>query len=347
VVENIPGLAWSALPDGFVDYFNRRWFEYTACPPEMMEGWGWQAVHDPAVLPQVMERWKHSLVTGEPFEMEYPLRGADGVFRWFLTRVQPLRDSEGRIVRWFGVATNVDEQQRQAAALRDALSARDTFLSVASHELRTPLTPLLLKLEMLAREARGEMPAAFAQRVLSYTDATRRQVTRLSSLVSDLLDVSRIAGGRFTVEHEMVDLAAVVREVVSRFEPQAQRAGSRLTLETPERMPCRSDRLRFDQVVTNLVDNAIKYGEGKPIAVTLRTEPGWAVLSVRDQGIGIDPAKLDLIFGRYERAVSERHYGGLGLGLYISRSVVEAMGGSVSATSERGAGATFEVRLPF
>ena len=94
------------------------------------------------------------------------------------------------------------------------------------------------------------------------------------------------------------------------------------------------------------MDNAIKYGDGKPIHVRLGSEPGWAVLTVVDEGIGIDPAKLDIIFGRYERAVSERHYGGLGLGLYISRSVVEAMGGSVSASSERGAGATFEVRLP-
>ena len=346
VVENIPGLAWSALPDGYLDYFNRRWAEYTGRPPESMEGWGWQAVHDPAVLPRVIERWTHSLATGDAFEMEFPLRGGDGVFRWFLGRVQPLRDSEGRIIRWFGVATNVDEQQRQAAALRDALAARDTFLSVASHELRTPLTPLSLKLEMLAREARALLPSPFAQRVIGYTDATRRQVARLSSLVSDLLDVSRIAAGRFTVEHEPVDLAAVVREVVARVEPQAQRAGSRLTLEVPEHLEAVSDRLRFDQVVTNLVDNAIKYGDGKPIHVRLSSEPGWAVLRVVDEGIGIDPAKLDIIFGRYERAVSERHYGGLGLGLYISRSVVEAMGGNVLASSERGAGATFEVRLP-
>ena len=346
VVENLPGLAWSALPDGYFDYFNRRWAEYTGRPPETMEGWGWQSVHDPAVLPRVLERWTHSLATGDAFEMEFPLRGADGVFRWFLGRVQPLRDSEGRIVRWFGVATNVDEQQRQATALRDALSARDTFLSVASHELRTPLTPLSLKLEMLAREARGALPSPFAQRVLGYTEATRRQVSRLSSLVSDLLDVSRIAAGRFTVVREPVDLAAVVREVVARVEPQALRAGSRLTLETPESLSTESDRLRFDQVVTNLVDNAIKYGDGKPIHVRLGSEPGWAVLTVTDEGIGIDPAKLDVIFGRYERAVSERHYGGLGLGLYISRSVVEAMGGTVSAESERGAGATFEVRLP-
>ncbi len=346
VVENLPGLAWSALPDGHFDYFNRRWAEYTGRAPETMEGWGWQAVHDPEVLPRVLERWTHSLATGDSFEMEFPLRGADGMFRWFLGRVQPLRDSEGRIVRWFGVATNVDEQQRQAAALRDALAARDTFLSVASHELRTPLTPLSLKLEMLAREARAALPSPLAQRVLGYTDATRRQVSRLSSLVSDLLDVSRIAAGRFTVVREPVDLAAVVREVVARAEPQAQRAGSRLSLDAPESLEIESDRLRFDQVVTNLVDNAIKYGDGKPIQVRLSSEPGWAVLTVIDEGIGIDPGKLDVIFGRYERAVSERHYGGLGLGLYISRTVVEAMGGTVSAESERGAGSTFEVRLP-
>ncbi|MGZ3480127.1 MAG: PAS domain-containing sensor histidine kinase [Myxococcaceae bacterium] len=346
VVENMPGLAWTAQSDGFVDYYNRRWFEYTGATPETMEGWGWQAVHDPEVLPTVVERWKHSLATGEPFEMEFPLRGADGVFRWFLTRVQPLGDSQGRNVRWFGMATNVDEQQRHAVALRDALAARDTFLSVASHELRTPLTPLSLKLDMLAREARAELPSPFAARVLGYTDATRRQVTRLSGLVSDLLDVSRIASGRFDVEREPVDLAAVVREVVTRFEPQAHRAGSPLTLEAPESIETQSDRMRVDQVVTNLVDNAIKYGDGKPIHVSLAREPGWAVLTVRDEGIGIDPGKLEVIFGRYERAVSERHYGGLGLGLYISRSVVEALGGTVSAESERGAGAAFEVRLP-
>ena len=346
VVENLPGLAWSALPDGYLDYFNRRWSEYTGRSPEAMEGWGWQAVHDPEVLPRVLERWSHSLATGDPFEMEFPLRGGDGVFRWFLGRVQPLRDSEGRIVRWFGVATNVDEQQRQANALRDALAARDIFLSVASHELRTPLTPLSLKLEMLAREARAALPSQFAQRVLGYTDATRRQVSRLSGLVSDLLDVSRIAAGRFTVVREQVDPAAVVREAVGRAEPQALRAGSRLTLEAPETLPTQSDRLRFDQVVTNLVDNAIKYGDGKPIHVRLAAEAGWAVLTVADAGIGIDPAKLDVIFGRYERAVSERHYGGLGLGLYISRTVVETMGGTIAAESERGVGSTFEVRLP-
>jgi PAS domain S-box-containing protein len=114
VIDNQPGLAWTALPDGHVDFYNRGWYEYTGATFEEMQGWGWRGVHDPAVLPLVVERWRHSLATGEPFEMEFPLRGADGTFRWFLTRVRPLRDAEGRVVRWFGTNTDVDGQRRAA-----------------------------------------------------------------------------------------------------------------------------------------------------------------------------------------------------------------------------------------
>jgi PAS domain S-box-containing protein len=112
LVDHLPELAWTARPDGHIDFYNRRWYEYTGTTAAEMEGWGWQTVHDPAVLPAVLERWQRSLATGAPFEMEFPLRGADGVFRWFLTRVAPLRDSAGQIIRWFGTNTNVDEARR-------------------------------------------------------------------------------------------------------------------------------------------------------------------------------------------------------------------------------------------
>ncbi|MGH7438468.1 MAG: PAS domain-containing protein, partial [Polyangiaceae bacterium] len=121
LVENLPELAWIALPDGHVDFYNRRWFEYTGTTLDEMQGWGWEKVHDPRTLPEVLARWKHSLATGEPFEMEFPLRGADGVFRWFLTRIQPLRDESGRVVRWIGSNTNVDEQRRTQARLAESL----------------------------------------------------------------------------------------------------------------------------------------------------------------------------------------------------------------------------------
>jgi hypothetical protein len=208
-------------------------------PPESMEGWGWQAVHDPAVLPRGHRSLDAQPRHRRPVRDGVPAPGGDGVFRWFLAGCSrcATRRADHPLVR------DGDQRRRAAAAgaaLRDALAARDTFLSVASHELRTPAHPLSLKLEMLAREARGALPAPFAQRVLGYTDATRRQVSRLSSLVSDLLDVSRIAAGRFTVVREPVDLAAVVREVVARAEPQAHRAGSRLSLDAPR--PSRPSR---------------------------------------------------------------------------------------------------------
>ena len=115
----IPQLAWMANPDGNIFWYNRRWYEYTGTSLEEMQGWGWQKVHDPDVLPAVIERWKHSIETGDAFEMEFPLRGADGTYRWFLTRVAALRDHEGRIVRWFGTNTDVDQVKQAEQALRD------------------------------------------------------------------------------------------------------------------------------------------------------------------------------------------------------------------------------------
>lgn len=118
LADSIPQLAWMANRDGYIFWYNRRWYEYTGTTPEEMEGWGWEKVHDPTTLPTVVDKWKHSLATGVPFEMEFPLRGADGNFGWFLTRVEPLRDEQGRIVRWFGTNTDVTEQRRQEVALK-------------------------------------------------------------------------------------------------------------------------------------------------------------------------------------------------------------------------------------
>ena len=346
LVENLPELAWSAQPDGSIDYFNRRWYEYTGTTFEEVRGWGWQKVHAPETLPEVMRRLKHSLETGEPFEMVFPMRGADGVFRWFLTRMQPLRDTHGEIVRWFGTNANVDEQRRQATALKEAVEARDIFLSVASHELKTPLTPMALRLQGLARVLDKQADSAFVQQVRSYTEGAKRQIDRLAALVNDLLDVSRISSGRFRMELEPTDLAALARDVVTRFEPEAQRAGSSLELHAPPSLSALSAKLRVEQVFTNLVDNAIKYGAGKPISVTLEREGELARLTVVDQGIGVAPEHLSRIFERFERAVSERNYGGLGLGLYISRTIVESLGGTIQVRSEPGRGATFLVELP-
>ena len=128
LAENLPVLCWIANADGYIVWYNRRWHEYCGTTPEQMEGWGWQSVHDPVLLPEVLERWTFSIATGEPFEMTFPMRGADGLFRPFLTRVQPLRDAAGEVVRWFGVNTDVSKQRAVEDALRNA-SVRNEALA--------------------------------------------------------------------------------------------------------------------------------------------------------------------------------------------------------------------------
>ncbi len=236
------------------------------------------------------------------------------------------------------------------AALRfseaeQAIRLRDDFLSIASHELRTPLTALLLQLQsmrhILPKDASADGGAKFARKL----ESSNRQTERLISLVEDLLDVSRLSLGKLQLHREELDLADVARDIVERHASEANAANCPLRLEA-ESMRGQWDRLRLEQVVTNLNANAIKYGSGKPIDVRVWGTTEVARLSIRDHGIGIQPADLDRIFGRFERAVSGRHYGGLGLGLYISKQIVEAHGGVISAESKPEQGSAFHVMLP-
>jgi signal transduction histidine kinase len=231
---------------------------------------------------------------------------------------------------------------------RDAVRARDDFLSIASHELRTPLTPLklhMLRLRALAHEKK--LGAMSDDELAKVMETSVRLVERLSLEVSNLLDVSQIVCGRVTVEPKELDLVALVRDVVDRSQIELERAHCELHLTTDVPVVGQWDGLRIERVVSNLLSNAMKYGAGKPIEITVDTEDGDARLIVRDHGIGIARDQIDRIFGRFERAVSAHRYGGLGLGLYIVRQFVEAHGGSVQVDAVEGEGSTFIVRLPF
>ncbi len=229
---------------------------------------------------------------------------------------------------------------------QEAVRLRDDFLSIASHELKTPLTPLSLKLQVLARLADSEQSGELNRRLARDVETMRRQVKRLTYLINDLLDVTRISNGRMKLELEEVELAGLVRDVASRFEPEAERVEGKLDVHLDGPLTGRWDRLRLEQVVTNLLSNALKYGPGKPIQVRLEAAGGLARLTVRDEGIGIEPEYLARIFEKFERAVSGRHYGGLGLGLYITRQIVNALGGRVAVESTPQQGAVFTVELP-
>jgi PAS domain S-box-containing protein len=228
-----------------------------------------------------------------------------------------------------------------------AVRLRDEFLAVASHELKTPLTPLRLQLQGLRRvvESEGGRPVN-PERVLRATRLCEAQVRKLSGLVNDLLDVSRLAQGRLPLHLEQVDLVAIARDVLAQFSEEASRAGCAVELWAGPPVVGQWDRVRLEQVVINLLTNALKYGAGRPVRVRVWVEGGVARLSVRDEGIGIAPEHRSRIFGKFERAVSERHYGGLGLGLHITQRIVQAFGGSILVESEPGRGSTFTVELP-
>jgi PAS domain S-box-containing protein len=224
-------------------------------------------------------------------------------------------------------------------AAQAAVRVREDFLSVAGHELRTPLTSLKLQLQLLERTRPPHLSAPRLQ-------AMGRQVERLESLVASLLDVGRLSEGRLSLELGEVELRALTREVLERLADVFERAGCEVRLEAPKPVRGRWDAQRLDQVLVNLLTNAAKYGAGRPVHVRVEEAGAFARLTVRDEGIGIAPEALPRLFGRFERAVSDRQYGGLGLGLYISRQLVEAMGGRVCVDSRLDEGATFTVELP-
>ncbi|WP_165373993.1 ATP-binding protein [Sorangium cellulosum] len=232
---------------------------------------------------------------------------------------------------------------------QSAIALRDEFLSIASHELKTPLTPLSLQIQILTRRAPELCPDK--ERLTWLTDRlglVRRQGERLRRLVDNLLDISRISAGRLALELEPVRLSEIARQVVARFHEGGEIAesGSRVTVSAGDDGAGNWDRLRLEQVVDNLVSNALKYGQGKPIEIAVDSAGSSATLTIADHGIGIAPEHLGRIFGRFERAVSARHYGGLGMGLYISRRLVEALDGSIEVSSVLGEGSTFKVTLP-
>ena len=246
----------------------------------------------------------------------------------------------------FDDITNLKEVHAQ---LEEAVRVRQDFLSIAGHELKTPLTSVLLNLRSVDKALQGGARAD-DPRFAARWRALGQQIGRLEGLVDQLLDVSRITAGKMVLAPEPVDLAALVREVVGRFSPPSMAEAGAIHVQAEGAIEGAWDRLRLEQIVTNLLSNAVKYGAGRPISVEVRASgPGaeadvWLVVS--DEGIGMSSDDLGRIFGRFERAVSGRNYGGLGLGLSIVRQVVDAMGGTISVESQPGRGSTFTVRLP-
>ncbi|MCS6911712.1 MAG: PAS domain-containing sensor histidine kinase [Myxococcales bacterium] len=289
---------------------------------------------------------------GRSHDFEYRVLAADGRTLW-LRDIVRVEQENGRTVGLKGVMVDITsrklaelERDQLLQRLQEAILARDEFLSIASHELRSPLTSMQLALQHLLRIARNRPLSEASAQVMQALEVAERQCRQLGKLVNALLDISRIRAGRLHLDLRQTDLVAVVQEAVLQLRGELEASGSSLDIEASGPLWGQWDPGRILQVVTNLLSNAIKYGGGRPISIRILQGDSHARLTVADQGIGIPADRIGTIFDRFTRAVSPRHYGGLGLGLYIVRSLVEAHGGRVTVQSEVGVGSTFGVELP-
>jgi PAS domain S-box-containing protein len=340
-----PVLLWMARTDSLCTFFNQTWLDFTGKTMEEEWGVGWaEGVHFED-LQRCMDLYLAAFNERRPFEMVYRLRRKDGEFRHILDRGVPRYSPDGTFAGYIGSCVDITDRVRLETELRAAIVARDDFLSIAAHELRTPLTPIHLGVQSLARLMRRENvePAVVARRL----EALEENVMRQAQLVENLLDVSRLSHGPLALNPSDVELAELVRAVTDDFGEEARRGDTTLELITTAPLRGEWDRQRLEQVVRNLLSNALKYSRGKRITIEVGAGDGnQARLVVRDQGIGISTADQARIFERFERGEGTRDFGGFGLGLWITKKIVSAMGGSIAVASELGRGATFTIHLP-
>ena len=368
LADTMPQIVFTASAKGRPDYFNSRWYEYTGAPvppgPRAPAANGGETAADSwgphlhaADLDATLAAWALALEEGTTFQVQCRFTRADGAHRWFITRAVPLRDDSGRVMRWIGTCTDVDDQKQadeersrlltsERAARADAERAarlKDEFVSTLSHELRTPLNAIAGWIQVLHRDQRADtMDTGLA--------AIDRNLKRQTLMIEQLLDMSRIASGKMRLEVGRVQLGPVIDEAVNSVQTAADVKGVRIDVESRAPLAVRGDAGRLQQVVWNLLLNAVKFSrQGDTVEVVLRQEQANAVIEVRDVGEGIAPEFLPELFQRFRQAdaSSTRSHAGLGLGLALVKNLVEMHGGSVHASSDGlEKGATFTVRLP-
>jgi PAS domain S-box-containing protein len=354
LADALPVQVWTATPDGALDYVSNRTAAYFDRPPAEVVGAGWLGVlHQDDVAPTT-ERWARSLASGDPYEMEFRLwNAADGTYRWHLARATAQRDEEGRILRWFGTNTDIEDAKRTQAELQrlttealEANRAKSDFLAAMSHELRTPLNAIGGYAQLIELGIRG--PVTEAQRV--DLAKIQRSKNHLEGLVSDVLSFAKLGAGRIELQIAPIDVGPLLVSVLDMIAPQLGEKGLTLApLAAPPGLMVSGDIDRTRQILINLLANALKFTpSGGTLGLSVTTAGDAVAIGIFDTGIGIPQDQLGRIFEPFvqaKRALNPADQG-VGLGLAISQRLARAMGGDLTVQSIVGKGSTFTLTLP-
>ena len=332
LADTIPVMVWTALPNGDFDYFNRRWLDYTGLSFEESKADGRSVVH-PDDLPDLLKEWNRCLHSGEPFKFEMRMRNAKGIYGSFISNALAFKNSDGKIIAWFGVCTDIEEQKRE-------MEKKDQFISMASHELKTPVTSLKAYTEILMMELEpGNTTGA-----LSILDKMNKQIDKLTRLIGDLLDASKVNSEQLNFYLEKIDFNELVEEVTGIIQLTSNK--HKIELQLSESQIIEGDRERLGQVITNLLSNAIKYSpEADRIIVSSLINDDGIKLCVQDFGIGIPLEEQPKLFNRFFRVMNNT-YPGLGLGLFICNEIIKRHSGRMEFKSQEGKGSVFCFTLP-
>jgi PAS domain S-box-containing protein len=341
LADNISQFAWVADDTGAFLWYNKRWYDFTGTTFEEMQGDGWKAVHHPDHMERVADHYYRSIESGEAWEDTFPLRGKDGFYRWFLSRALPIRDEKGRIVRWFGTNTDITEQLKVEEALRRANQDLEQFAYSASHDLQEPLRNVAIYSELLATHY-GQVVEGPG---IDFLGFIREGASRMQQLIHDLLTYTRV-GASDESEFEPVDANTIFQGVLSTLSESAKASCANIRSDALPLVKMRE--IHLQQLLQNLIGNALKYrGDAPPkVIVSAALEKAHWLFSVQDNGIGIDPAHKELIFGIFKRLHNREQYSGTGIGLAICQRIVERYGGRIWVESKPGYGSTFFFTVP-
>jgi PAS domain S-box-containing protein len=283
----------------------------------------------------------------KPYTLTHRVIWPDGSVHWIQSKGKPYFDQTGKLLRIIGTTISIDERKRFESELGQAIQSRDDFISIASHELKTPLTSLKLQTDIIRRATRKDPAFQLApERILKLADQMDQQIQRLTRLIDDMLDASRVGTGKLSFHFDLFNLSTLLNEISSRFASRFQQAGIAFKLNAQAGVELRGDADRIEQVISNLYTNAIRYAAGSQLETSMLIKENDILIQVKDTGPGITLEAQNRIFSRFERADALNKAPGLGLGLYISKEIIEGHGGKIQVDSAPGKGASFTIRLP-